>query len=187
MNSRALISICAAAMLAATLTAQQPQQPTGGAQRTQPTVPLAGAGEQAQDRAPSDTPVAASQITLIGCVQREADYRQSVESGIGAPGTAASGSNQFVLINASLDAPAGAEPVGKAVGTSGLTSVTSAYSLAGTRAPDLARHVGKRVEVKGAIAATDPRGGNPGVSPTRPILQTVTVSSIREVAGACKM
>ena len=190
MNRRALIGMCATALLAATVTAQQPQAPSGGQQRSQPAVPLAGAGEQ-PDRTPPDQVTNASQITLIGCVQRESDYRQGIDSPVGTSGTAASGSNQFVLSNASLSLLAAAEASGRAVGTSGVTSgiagMTSAYMLGGTRTVDLARHVGKRVEVKGAIAVTDPRSGNPSVSPTRPVLQTVTVSSIREIAGACKM
>jgi hypothetical protein len=207
MNTRVLTSIGTAALLTATLAARQqesPQQPTkqpsaeqqqpgagqqpaGGQQRTQPTQPLAGAADRAQDRTQSD-PSAAAQITLVGCVQRESDYRQGLESTPAVSGTAASDSNQFVLINASMDTAAGAGRAGQAVGTSGTASAqTMTYGLGGTRNADLARHVGKRVEVKGAVSAADPKGSTAGASPTRPITQTITVSSVREIAGDCKM
>jgi hypothetical protein len=119
-------------------TTQQPAQPPAG-----------GATTTAQEAArPSDTQ---SQMTLVGCVQREADYRRAKDAGQGGvAGTGVGAGNEFVLVHASnkeSGAQAGATSPGAAVGTSGTAG--EAYELTGSGEGQLAQYVGKRVEIVG--------------------------------------
>jgi hypothetical protein len=127
-------------------------------------------------------------VTLVGCVQREADYRRAQNAGRGgAAGTGAGVGNEFVLVSASTaiagatpsDAPTPgappAEPV--TVGTPGRAG--GAYELTGPAEGQLEQYVGRRVEIVGkmksgptaksdkapAVRATVPESttGRPGV------------------------
>jgi len=148
---------------------------------TTPAQPTAQAGTQ------PETP-----ITLVGCIQREADYRREKDKGRGgAVGTGAGAGNEFVLINASTataatPAPATAEPC--APGGSG-----EAYELTGNRERDLEKFVGRRVEITGMLkkheTAGTTGGGAPkptgGFDPMGKDLQLpeVNVTSFKEVAA----
>lgn len=135
---------------------------------------------------------AAQQVTLVGCVQSEADYRKAHDLGRGgAVGTGAGVGNEFVLINASSTAGgaiAGAQAgtttgtatgtatgttPGTATGTSGATASSNmAFELTGENEAQLAQHVGKRVEITGKLKAAEvgpagPTGGaTAGTPPT---------------------
>ncbi len=94
MKARISSSICAAGMLALCTTAfaqqagQTPEQP-----QTQPAA-----------RASAD-----GAITVTGCVQREADYRQARDAGKGGvAGTGVGAGNEFILADASAAARTGA-------------------------------------------------------------------------------
>src|ERR687895_1675215 len=89
---------CIVAMLSIGVTAyaqttgQSPTQPgsQAGSQRMEQ-------GRQAGDRSQTE-----QQITLVGCIQREAEFRQANEGGRGGTmGTGIGVGNEFVLINAS--------------------------------------------------------------------------------------
>ncbi len=149
-------------------------------------------------QAPAQQPTAKApeqQVTLVGCVQTEDDYRKAhnLAKG-GAVGTGAGSGNEFVLINASLasDAPA-------ATGTSGTTAEGKAFELSGDKEGDLKAFVGKRVEIMGKLKAAEksatgaPTGGATAGTPPTGVdvasqdlkLREVDVVSVKESAGTC--
>jgi hypothetical protein len=129
--------------------------------------------------------------TLVGCVEREADYRRAQDAGRGgAAGTGAGVGNEYVLVNASV-AIAGAAPADRptpgappaepgTVGTAGPAG--RVYELTGPAEGQLEQYVGRRVEIVGkmknaptaksdkapAVTATVPESttGRPGVPST---------------------
>lgn len=85
------------------------------------------------------------EVTLIGCVELERDYRARKESGRGGVlGSGVGVGNEFVLSNAK-PAPAGRRGGGAAGGT-GVD-----YQLSGKLEKDFLRYVGRQVEVIGKV------------------------------------
>jgi len=128
----------------------------------------------------------AEQVTVSGCIQREADYRRSTGAGRGgAVGTGAGVGNEFILANAMMS-PASGSAAGAATGTAGTTSNT-AFELTGPNEGQAATHVGKHVEIIGKMKASATPGGPtasvPGSQDLK--LREIEVSSIRESAGVC--
>ena len=126
------------------------------------------------------------QVTVTGCIQREADYRRSAGAGRGGVvGTGAGVANEFVLANAMMS-QGGASP--SATGTAGANS-TTAYELTGPNEGRAATYVGKRVEISGVLKPTDtaPAGGAtanvPGSQDLK--LRELEVTSVRETTGPC--
>jgi hypothetical protein len=156
------------------------------AQTSQPTPSSAQAASDSQ----SGTP-----ITLVGCVQREADYRRAADAGRG--GAAATGvalGNEYVLVNASN---AGAASSAGATADCSAASGGQAYELTGKGEGDLERYVGKRVELVGMLKRGDSNTpvGTSGVTPDRPSggfdplgqdlrIPEVELTSVREFAAA---
>ena len=182
MKARMSSSICAAGMLALCTTAfaQQAGQPP----QDPPAQPAARAS-------------AAGAITVTGCVQREADYRQARDAGKGgAAGTGVGAGNEFVLANASAAAPTGAAAANP-TGTSG--SAAAAYELTGANEGQVAAFVGKRVEITGTLkpaevsASGQPTGGATAGQPPTGVdvaskdlkLREIEVVSVREATGTC--
>jgi hypothetical protein len=179
MSTRHACAIAAGVLTCATAFAQTSgQTPTP----TTPAQPTAQAGTQ------PETP-----ITLVGCIQREADYRREKDKGRGgAVGTGTGTGNEFILINASTataatPAPATAEPC--APGGSG-----EAYELTGSRERDLEKFVGRRVEITGMLKKHETAGttgaGAPkptgGFDPMGKDLQIpeVNVTSFKEASAS---
>jgi hypothetical protein len=108
---------------------------------------------------PSQPPAAttstqAEQVTLLGCIQTESDYRRANEKDRGGvAGTGVGVGNEFILTNASM-ARQGLSPSAPAADT--------AYELTGPNEGKAKEFVGKRVEIIGTLkaAATTP-GGKP--------------------------
>jgi hypothetical protein len=134
------------------------------------------------------------QVTVTGCIQREADYRRSAGAGRGgAVGTGAGVANEFVLANATMSqggassSATGAPPSG-ATGTAGASS-TTAYELTGPNEGRAATYVGKRVEISGVLKPTDTApagGGTANVPGSRDLkLRELEITSIREATGTC--
>lgn len=105
---------------------------------------------------PTATAPAEGPVTLVGCVQREAEYRRARDGGRGgAAGTGAGVGNEFVLVRASTatppDAPTpGARPTESGtVETAGMA--TGAYELTGPAEGQLEQYVGRRVEIVGKM------------------------------------
>jgi hypothetical protein len=141
-----------------------------------------------QTPAPSTPTARASgdQVTVTGCIQREADYRRSTGAGQGGvAGTGIGAANEFVLANAMMSQ--GGASSG-ATGTAG-TSSNTAYELTGPNEGRAATLVGKRVEITGTLKATDtaPAGGATASVPgSRDLkLRELEVASIKEGTGTC--
>jgi hypothetical protein len=149
---------------------------------------------------------AAQKITVVGCVQRESDYRDAADAGKGGvAGTGVGVGNEFVLINASIstgsEAPTGTagKEAAAPAGTSGSAAGRGeAYELTGSNEGQAERYVGKRVEIVGMVKAADvkagaatggPTAGHPpsGVDVTSKDLQLreLEPTSYREMTGSC--
>lgn len=189
---RIAVAACATALAGAVVFAQS------GQTTTQP--------QQTQPAMPQETKAAAQQLTVVGCVQSEADYRRDHNLGKGgALGTGVGVRNEFVLINASSI---------PAQGTAGTTGVpptettpptatatpagTDAYELTGEKESQVSAFVGKRVEIVGKMKAAEkgPAGTTGGATAGRPPtgidtvspdlrLREIEVISVRETTGTC--
>ena len=127
------VGVVAATALSTAVVAQTTPQPKTGTTATQP--------EQ--------------QVKLVGCVQREADYRQAQDKGRGGvAGTGVGVTDEFVLTSASM-ATQGLKPDAAAADT--------AYELTGANEQKAKEFVGKRVEITGTLK---PAEVGPGGSPT---------------------
>ena len=86
------------------------------------------------------------EVTLVGCVELERDYRARKESGRGGVlGSGVGVGNEFVLTSAK--SPAGRR--GQAAGPSGAAGTD--FSITGKLEKDFLRYVGRQVEVIGVI------------------------------------
>lgn len=103
---------------------------------------------------PASAPAATQsgqQVKLIGCIQRESDYRQARDKGKGGvAGTGIGVADEFVLTNASMATQ----------GLSDAGPVDPAYELTGANEAKAKDFVGKRVEISGTLkpAATTATG-----------------------------
>jgi hypothetical protein len=152
-------------------TGQNPYGQTG--------TPTTTKGRVTSDRAQTE-----SQVTLVGCIQREADYRKEHSSGRGGPvGTGAGLKNEYVLINASKSTEADTSDMS-------CTGNGEAYELTGKRERELARFVGRRIEITGTLkpAKTSPQTGKPtgGFDPLGQDLELfeVNVASFRPIGAS---
>lgn len=168
---------------------------TTGQTPAQPQTPPGPAATAQSDK----TPV--QQVTIIGCVQREADYRRAQDKGRGGVvGTGIGVQNEFVLVNASMPTgstgTAGATPTGTAGAP---TPLETAYELTGKNEPQVEKYVGRRVEIVGTLKAAEiaatgrPTGGATAGTPPTGVdvaskdlkLRELEVSSVREATGTC--
>jgi hypothetical protein len=96
----------------------------------------------AQSQAPRE-----KEVTVIGCVELERDYRARKQAGRGGVlGSGVGVGNEFVL--------SGARPPqagSRSAGTSGATD----YEITGRLEKDFLRHVGREVEVVGTVETND--------------------------------
>jgi hypothetical protein len=105
--------------LGTTAFAQTPTPSTG----TQTPSPSTGSQTSSQTSRPASDTGQAGPITVTGCVQREADYRQAQNIGRGGTaGTGAGQGNEYVLTNATMGGASGTS----ATGTSGSSTGSSA-------------------------------------------------------------
>jgi hypothetical protein len=183
MNNRIVLSSCAAAILSLTVTSAQ----TANQTPTQSPVQGSTQGISGQTRVGTGVETG-TQITVTGCVMREAEHTNARG---GVLGTGVGAANEFVLANATTgrtgamasaqiaSGVSGSTSTGTtpgATGTSGTTSGASgttattpalatnagiAYGLTGNRESELALHVGKRVEI---VGTTDANTRGAGVS-----------------------
>jgi hypothetical protein len=148
--------------------------------------PLAAQTTQTQtssDRAA----VAGGTVTLVGCLQREADYRRAQDAGRGGVARTGVGlGNEYVLIQTEGAGGPGALDANKNADCKSSTAFAgTAYELTGTRERELAPLVGRRIEITGEIKNADdtrrPGGFDPPVVSTDLRLQEVNIQSFREV------
>ena len=159
------------------------------------------ASQEPQQPPPGARTSAGGQITVTGCVQREADYRKAQDAGRGgAAGTGVGTGNEFILANASASpgTTAGAEP-SSPTGTSGTSGSSSAYELTGPNEGQAAQFVGQRVEITGMLKSAEvaasgkPTGGATAGQPPAGAdvvskdlrLREIEVSSIKQTTGTC--
>jgi hypothetical protein len=130
---------------------------------------------------PPSTPAATQsgqQVKLIGCIQREADYREARDKGRGGvAGTGVGVADEFVLTNASAAVQ----------GLSAAGPIDPAYELTGANESKAKEFVGKRVEISGtlkpaAAAATGkPTGGATAGPPPTGLDVTSKDLQLREI------
>ena len=107
--------------------------------------------------ADDDVEVRAAPISLMGCIQRETEYRREHNSGKGGfLGFGGGLGDEYVLINASQTADG-------AFGDCGTATGGEAYELSGSAEDDLKPFVGQRVAISGTrkAAEIDPATGRP--------------------------
>jgi hypothetical protein len=115
---------------------------------------IANADQQVSDKAHEKDVV----VSIVGCVQLEADYRRDIDSGKGgALGSGTGVANEFVLTEAK------SVPV-KGVHTDATytpiapTDLETAYSVTGNLEDALKREVGRQVEVTGYVEFDESAG-----------------------------
>jgi hypothetical protein len=122
------------------------------------------------------------QVTVSGCVQKEADYRKEHDKGrAGVAGTGVGAGDEFVLTNVKT------------------ADGTGAYELTGSNEKLAAGHVGHRVEITGMLKAAEvgasgrPTGGATAGTAPRGVdvvskdlqLRELDVTSVKMVASSC--
>ena len=131
-------------------------------------------------------------VTVVGCVQREEDYRRAhnMPRG-GAVGTGVGAGDEFVLVSASM--------AGRPTGTAGRTANETEFELTGPAEAKLTQYVGKRVEIAGSLkpvavdASGRPTGGTTAGRPPQGVdvtsedlkLRELEVGSVRSASGTC--
>lgn len=131
---------------------------------------------------------AGEQVTVVGCVQREADYRRAQDKGRGGvAGTGLGVENEYVLTNVSSSAAART------------TASDTAYELTGSNEKMVEKYVGRRVEISGRVKAAEvsatgrPTGGGTAGTPPKGVdvaskdlrLRELEVTTVRETTGTC--
>jgi hypothetical protein len=189
---RMLLGVCVAFGLNTVAFGQQtsppPASPATPQQPTAAVAPGSPAGEQ---------------VTMTGCVLREADYRRAQDAGRGGvAGTGVGAGNEFVLAEATMPggrAATGAPATGATPSATGTTGTTSmAYELTGPNEGKVAQFVGRRVEIIGQLkpaelSGTAPTGGPTAGAPPRGVdvvskdlqLRELEITSVREATGTC--
>ena len=135
--------------------------------------PATTSGQQAGGR-PATPAHPRTVATLVGCVEREADYRARVNEGKGgALGTGIGVDNEYVLTD--VRTPEGVATNAE-VGTSGIAAV---YSVTGRLEKELKPSVGRMVQVLGFVE-------NPGAAGTHvPDLPRIDVNAWRAINEPC--
>jgi hypothetical protein len=135
---------------------------------------------QTEPRTQTGRASAAEHVTVIGCVQREEDYRRAhnMPRG-GSVGTGVGAGNEFVLVNVMMS--------GRPTGTSGTAANEREFELTGPAEGTLAEHVGKRVEITGNLKAVEvdasgrPTGGATAGHPPQGVDVTSEDLKLREL------
>lgn len=163
---------------------------------------VASAAGQSSTQPQAGSASSMDQITVTGCVQREADYRKAMEAGRGGvAGTGVGTGNEFVLTDVSKSSGASGSArsgeAGSPTGTAG--SAAMAYELTGPNEGQVGAYVGRRVEISGKLkpaetsAGGTPTGGATAGAPPSGVdvttkdlkLREFEVTSVRESTGAC--
>ena len=127
----------------------------------------------------------AQPVTLIGCVQKESEYRKAhnIKRG-GGLNTGLGDGNEYILINAVRVSP-GSAPAGMS-GDCTSASSGEAFEITGSHEGEFKAFVGQRVEVSGKqkrarVAGGRPTGGNDPMNGDLKLFE-VEVSSVKEAA-----
>lgn len=94
-------------------------------------------------------------ITLVGCVQRESDYRRMQDEGRGGPlGLGLGRGDEYVLVDA-VEITEGQATPAEANAACGAAAAGAAYELEGELEDDLETFVGRRVHISGTLGEAD--------------------------------
>jgi hypothetical protein len=107
---------------------------------------LALSTPSAQQSTSSQSPLTAKpgEVVVVGCLQREADYRATAgRSAGGVLGTGLGAGNEYVLTNAT--------PMGASASEPAKPAAARDFSLTGKLEKDLVREVGRQVQVVGTV------------------------------------
>ena len=127
-------------------------------------------------------------LTLVGCLQTEADYRRAQDAGKGGVlMTGAELGNEYVLIQTEgAGGPGGYDAKENADCKSSTAFAGTAYEMTGTRERELKQFVGRRVEITGELKNADATGRpgrfDPAVISQDLRLNEVNVASFRAPA-----
>ena len=141
-------------------------------------VSMAAFAQSPQSSSPSpaaqqSTAPASSQVTLVGCVMRESEYRQATDAGKGGPANTGIGrSDEFVLIHAKKGAGPAPATCSAAKGTG------EAYEVVGSHEKDLEEYVNKAVEIRGTLKGADPFAAQQGAPGADPLKQGLKISQV---------
>ena len=137
---------------------------------------LIGTVALAQDQTAREIEAEDSPITVVGCLQRESDYRRQNDSGKGGVlGTGLGRGNEYVLVDSAGDC-------GK------VAPGAAAYELTGEGERDLEAFVGSRVEITGILKGGDLTVDGRAEGGADPLgqdlqLREVNVTSFKEAAA----
>jgi hypothetical protein len=131
---------------------------TTGQSPTQPTS-QAGSSRMEQGRQSGDRSQTEQQITLVGCIQREAEYRQANQGGRGGTmGTGIGAGNEFVLINASSGSGSQTAMSGSAGEASGTMTGSATAGTSGTATSGTASTTGSATGTTSGTGSTTGTG-----------------------------
>jgi hypothetical protein len=118
-----------------------------------------------------------AEITLVGCVELEKDYRARMDAGKGGVlGSGVGAANEFILTGAK---PAKTDARGqRAVGTGG---TMGDYALTGKMESELTRQINRQVEIVGVIETIDAHRSAEDAK----TLPRLTISTWHPVADFC--
>jgi hypothetical protein len=140
-------------------------------------LPLAAQSGSAKTSSPDN----GYQVTLIGCVQPEKDYRADLGAKKGGPlGSGAGQGNEYVLVKAK-PAPGSGDRASsrEAVATAGQQGD---YLLTGKTEDELKRAIGRQIEVVGVVQAFR---ANESAKEDRDRLPRLTISTWHPVQDYC--
>jgi hypothetical protein len=165
-----------------------------------------GQSSSAQSSAASSSQDA-QQVTVVGCIQSESDYRRAKDAGRGGvAGSGVGAGNEFILADASISKSGASESAAATsgssastpTGTGGSGASANAFELTGENEAKAAQHVGKRVEITGKlkpgeVGASGATGGATAGAPPSGVdvaskdlkLRELEITSIRETSGSC--
>lgn len=136
----------------------------------------------------------AEQVTVVGCVVPETEYRKAHDSGRGGFAETGAGlGNEYVLVRASKVSPGAAMPAAQdcSSAASAPVSANDAYELTGGHEGDVKPFVGKWVAISGKMKAAEVKTGTSGNNQPQPTggfdplhqdlkLFEINVESVRE-------
>jgi len=173
------IGACAALLTFALATTAYGQATTP---KAHPSTNARGAlsGVEGQSPAPK-AQAAKGEITLIGCVEQEKDYRARLDAKKGGPLASGAGQQNEFVLSSSTSAPAnGSDKTPKeAVATAGLSGD---YLLGGKPESELSKYVNRQVEVIGVV---EEFRANKNAKEDRDRLPRLTISRWHPVGDYC--
>jgi len=156
---------------------EKSQSPTPNSQTQKAQSPEA----KAQSPTPKAQAAAKGEITLIGCVEQEKDYRARLDAKKGGPLASGAGQKNEFVLSSSTSAPAnGSDKTPKeAVATAGLSGD---YLLGGKPESELSKYVNRQVEVIGVV---EEFRANKNAKEDRDRLPRLTISRWHPVGDYC--